>query len=334
MMNEIIDVEYREVIELSDKTTEELKTEANMLFSKMSVVANMGLMLMVETGQRLIILKERLGHGNWEPWAKENLNFSLRKANRMMRFAEKFEDENSVFFKSDNLTDIGISKVWALLAAPEEVAEEVVNNPELPDMTVKELEEEIRRLKDKNAGLEKELEDSADESLSLQSDLRTQIDQLTAELKIYQDTPVKSEETEKEIAELKAQLEKANTALEKEKEKTKKAKASIEEEKQKAADEAAKAAKEEALAKFKEDNKLLIASNQQAAEEIDRLQRLLENNSQPEIAEFKVHSDQLQKSFLSCRDCINKITDTEKSDKMRMALKTIMQQLIDSLEVK
>lgn len=333
-MNEIIDVEYREVIELSDKTTEELKTEANMLFSKMSVVANMGLMLMVETGQRLIILKERLGHGNWEPWAKENLNFSLRKANRMMRFAEKFEDENSVFFKSDNLTDIGISKVWALLAAPEEVAEEVVNNPELPDMTVKELEEEIRRLKDKNAGLEKELEDSADESLSLQSDLRTQIDQLTAELKIYQDTPVKSEETEKEIAELKAQLEKANTALEKEKEKTKKAKASIEEEKQKAADEAAKAAKEEALAKFKEDNKLLIASNQQAAEEIDRLQRLLENNSQPEIAEFKVHSDQLQKSFLSCRDCINKITDTEKSDKMRMALKTIMQQLIDSLEVK
>ena len=333
MTNEIIDVEYKEVIELSDKTTEELKTEANMLFSKMSVVANMGLMLMVETGQRLIILKERLGHGNWEPWAKENLNFSLRKANRMMKFAEKFEDENSVFFKSDNLTDIGISKVWALLAAPEEVAEEVVNNPELPDMTVKELEEEIRRLKEKNAGLEKEIKDSSDESLSLQSDLRSQIDQLAAELKIYQDTPARSEETEKEIEDLKAQVDKAKEQLEKEKKNTEKAKAGIEEAKQKAADEAAKAAKEEALARFKEDNKLLIDSNQQAAEEIDRLQRLLENNSQPEIAEFKVHSDQLQRSFLSCRDCIGKITDIEKSAKMRMALKTIMQLLIDSLEV-
>lgn len=333
MTNEIIDVEYKEVIELSDKTTEELKTEANMLFSKMSVVANMGLMLMVETGQRLIILKERLGHGNWEPWAKENLNFSLRKANRMMKFAEKFEDENSVFFKSDNLTDIGISKVWALLAAPEEVAEEVVNNPELPDMTVKELEEEIRRLKEKNAGLEKEIKDSSDESLSLQSDLRSQIDQLAAELKIYQDTPARSEETEKEIEDLKAQLDKAKEQLEKEKKNTEKAKAGIEEAKQKAADEAAKAAKEEALARFKEDNKLLIDSNQQAAEEIDRLQRLLENNSQPEIAEFKVHSDQLQRSFISCRDCIDNITDIEKAAKMRMALKTIMQQLIDSLEV-
>ena len=333
MTNEIIDVEYKEVIELSDKTTEELKTEANMLFSKMSVVANMGLMLMVETGQRLIILKERLGHGNWEPWAKENLNFSLRKANRMMKFAEKFEDENSVFFKSDNLTDIGISKVWALLAAPEEVAEEVVNNPELPDMTVKELEEEIRRLKEKNAGLEKEIKDSSDESLSLQSDLRSQIDQLAAELKIYQDTPARSEETEKEIEDLKAQLDKAKEQLEKEKKNTEKAKAGIEEAKQKAADEAAKAAKEEALARFKEDNRLLIDSNQQAAEEIDRLQRLLENNSQPEIAEFKVHSDQLQRSFISCRDCIDNITDIEKAAKMRMALKTIMQQLIDSLEV-
>ena len=333
MTNEIIDVEYKEVIELSDKTTEELKTEANMLFSKMSVVANMGLMLMVETGQRLIILKERLGHGNWEPWAKENLNFSLRKANRMMKFAEKFEDENSVFFKSDNLTDIGISKVWALLAAPEEVAEEVVNNPELPDMTVKELEEEIRRLKEKNAGLEKEIKDSSDESLSLQSDLRSQIDQLAAELKIYQDTPARSEETEKEIEDLKAQLDKAKEQLEKEKKNTEKAKAGIEEAKQKAADEAAKAAKEEALARFKEDNKLLIDSNQQAAEEIDRLQRLLENNSQPEIAEFKVHSDQLQRSFISCRDSIDNITDIEKAAKMRMALKTIMQQLIDSLEV-
>ena len=333
MTNEIIDVEYKEVIELSDKTTEELKTEANMLFSKMSVVANMGLMLMVETGQRLIILKERLGHGNWEPWAKENLNFSLRKANRMMKFAEKFEDENSVFFKSDNLTDIGISKVWALLAAPEEVAEEVVNNPELPDMTVKELEEEIRRLKEKNAGLEKEIKDSSDESLSLQSDLRSQIDQLAAELKIYQDTPARSEETEKEIEDLKAQLDKAKEQLEKEKKNTEKAKAGIEKAKQTAADEAAKAAKEEALARFKEDNKLLIDSNQQAAEEIDRLQRLLEHHSQPEIAEFTVHSDQLQRSFISCRDCIDNITDIETAAKMRMALKTIMQQLIDSLEV-
>lgn len=332
-MNEIIDVEYKKVINLSDKTTEELTAEANTLWNQMEAIGSIGIMMAAQAGRRLNVIKERLPHGEWESWAQNNLKFSLRKANNMMKLAEKTEDENSFFANPQSLADIGITKVWALLSAPEDVAKEVVENPDAAEMTTREFKEEIRRLKEKNAELKKELEDSADESQNLQSDLRTQIDQLVAELKIYEETPAKSEETEKEIADLKTQLEKANTTLEKEKEKAKKAKASIEEEKQKAADEAAKTAKEEALAKFKEDNKLLIESNQQAAEEIDRLQRLLENNSQPEIAEFKVHSDQLQKSFLSCRDCIGKITDIEKAAKMRMAIKTIMQQLIDTLEV-
>lgn len=332
-MNEIIDVEYKEVINLSDKTTEELTAEANTLWNQMEAIGSIGIMMAAQAGRRLNVIKERLPHGEWESWAQNNLKFSLRKANNMMKLAEKTEDENSFFANPQSLADIGITKVWALLSAPEDVAKEVVENPDAAEMTTREFKEEIRRLKEKNAELKKELEDSADESQNLQSDLRTQIDQLTAELKIYEETPAKSEETEKEIADLKTQLEKANTALEKEKKNMEKAKASIEEEKQKAADEAAKTAKEEAFAKFKEDNKLLIESNWQAAEEIDRLQRLLENNSQPEIAEFKVHSDQLQKSFISCRDCIGKITDIEKAAKMRMAIKTIMQQLIDSLEV-
>ena len=332
-MNEIIDVECKDVTELADKSTDTLKTETNTLWEQMEAIGAIGMVMAAEAGKRLNIIKSRLQHGEWEDWAKNNLKFSLRKANNMMKLAEKTEDQNSIFANPQSFADIGISKVYALLGASDEVAEEVMNNPELPDMTVKELEEKIRLLKEKNAGLEKEMKETADESLSLQESLRAQIDQLTAELKIYEETPAKSEETEKEISDLKTQLEKANTALEKEKKNMEKAKASIEEEKQKAADEAAKAAKEEALAKFKEDNKLLIESNQQAAEEIDRLQRLLENNSQPEIAEFKVHSDQLQKSFLSCRDCIGKITDIEKAAKMRMAIKTIMQQLIDSLEV-
>lgn len=332
-MNEIIDVEYKEVIDLSDKTTEELTAEANTLWNQMEAIGSIGIMMAAQAGRRLNVIKERLPHGEWESWAKNNLKFSLRKANNMMKLAEKTEDENSLFANPQTFADIGISKVYALLGASDDIVEEVINNPETPDLTVKELEEEIRRLKEKNAGLEEEIKTSADESLSLQESLRAQINQLHAEIKAYEETPAKTEETEKEIADLKTQLEKANTALEKEKEKTKKAKASIEEEKQKAADEATKTAKEEALAKFKEDNKLLIASNQQAAEEIDRLQRLLKNNSQPEIAEFKVHSDQLQKSFISCQDCIGKITDFEKAAKMRMAIKTIMQQLIDSLEV-
>lgn len=330
-MNEVIDAEYTEITDLSEKSTEELKAEANMLFSKMSVVANMGLMLMVETGQRLNVLKARMGHGNWEPWARENLNFSLRKANRMMKFAEKFEDENSVFFKSDNLTDIGISKVWALLAAPEEVAEEVVKNPELPDMTVKELETEIRRLKEKNQNLTENMEASEEESKQREMQLRKQMEELEAEIQIYREAPAKSEESEKEIARLQAELEKAKVAAkkekkkaEKEKEESRKLQENLEAEKKKAAEEAAQFAVEKANAKFEEDNRLLIESNRQAAEEIDRLQKLQENSQ--EVAEFKVHSDQLQASFLRCLACAQKV-DGQLAENMKAALRTVMEQL-------
>ena len=216
-MNEIIDVECKDVTELADKSTDTLKTETNTLWEQMEAIGAIGMVMAAEAGKRLNIIKSRLQHGEWEDWAKNNLKFSLRKANNMMKLAEKTEDQNSIFANPQSFADIGISKVYALLGASDEVAEEVINNPELPDMTVKELEEKIRLLKEKNAGLEKEMKETADESLSLQESLRAQIDQLTAELKIYEETPAKSEETEKEIADLKAQLEKAKDKLEREK---------------------------------------------------------------------------------------------------------------------
>lgn len=339
-MNEVIDVEYTEITDLSEKSTEELKIEVNMLFSKMDVIANMGLMLMVETGQRLNVLKARLGHGNWEPWAKENLNFSLRKANYMMKYASKVADENSVFFKNANFADIGISKVWALLGAPEEVAEEVLQNPELPDMTVKELETEIRRLKEKNQNLTENMEAAEEESKQRELQLRKQMEELEAEIQIYKEAPAKSEESEKEIARLQTELEKARATAEKEKEKANKEKEaaqklqeSLEAEKQKAAEEAAQFAVEKANAKFEEDNRMLIESNRQAAEEIDRLQKLQENSQ--DVAEFKVKSDMLQQNFLACKLSVSKVAeaDPERAGKMRQALKMVLENLMKQLEV-
>ena len=69
---------------------------------------------------------------------------------------------------------------------------------------------------------------------------------------------------------------------------------------------------------------MLIESNRQAAEEIDRLQKLQENSQ--EVAEFKVHSDQLQASFLRCLSCAQKV-DGKLAENMKAALRTVMEQL-------
>lgn len=330
-MNEVIDVEYTEITDLSEKSTEELAAEANTLWNQMEAIGNLGLMMAAQAGQRLNVIKSRLAHGQWEDWAKSNLQFSVRKANRMMALAEKMSDENSLFAKTTTLSDIGISKVWALLGAPEEVAEEVIKNPNATEMSVREFQEEIRRLKDENAGLKAKGEETADQLDAAGDKLveaEKQIKELEAEIQIYKEAPAKSEESEKEIARLQAELEKARASAEKEKEESRKLQENLEAEKKKAAEEAAQFAVEKANTKFEEDNRLLIESNRQAAEEINRLQKLQENSQ--EVAEFKVHSDQLQASFLKCLSCTQKV-DGQLAENMKSALRTVMEQLANRI---
>ena len=332
-MNEIVDVEYTEITDLTEKTTEELAAEANTLWNQMEAIGNIGLMMAAQAGQRLNVIKSRLAHGQWEDWCANNLKFSLVKANRMMKLAGKMKEKDGLFSNPSTLKGLGISKIWALLAAPEEVAEEVVANPDLSDMTVKELETEIRRLKEQKAGLEESIEQITAAGTETELAMQKRVSELEAEIQIYKEAPAKSGESEKEISRLQAELEKAQAAVEKEKKKaekekeeSRKLKDSLENEKQKAAEDAAQAAMKVAERKFEKDNQMLIESNQQAAEEIDRLHRLQANSQ--EVAEFKVHSDQLQASFLRCLSCAQNVEDPAQAEKMKTALRTVMEQLI------
>ena len=333
-MNEVIDVEYTEITDLSEKSTEELAAEANTLWNQMEAIGNLGLMMAAQAGQRLNVIKSRLAHGQWEDWAKSNLQFSLRKANNMMKLAAKLEDENSIFAKTQTFADIGISKVWELLGAPEEVAEEMIKKPETAEMSARGFKEEIRRLKEKNQNLTENMEASEEENRQRELQLRKQMEELEAEIQIYKEAPAKSEESEKEIARLQAELDKARAAAEKEKKKAEKEKEesrklqeNMEAEKKKAAEEAAQFAVEKANAKFEEDNRLLIESNRHAAEEIDRLQRLQKNSE--DVATFGVISKQMQINFEACLDCIEKMTskNPQLAENMKAALRTVMGQL-------
>ncbi len=326
-MGDIIDVEYKEVVDLESLTTEELKNGANLYWSQMELLGKMGIELAARAGKNLNVIKSRIGHGGWEDWCNENLRFSKRKAERMMKLAKKIETENGVFANPKTLSDIEISKVWAILEAPEEVAEKVMENPGMPDMSVRELKDEIKRLKEEKQGLETEMEAIAENREEVQAELKAEIDRLKAELA---GQPVADPAA---LAEKEKELQKMQDKLAKEKEKSKKLKESVDAEKEKAAAEARTKAEEDAKAKVSEDMRLLQQSNREAAEEIERLTRKLDNNSNVEVATFKVHADQLQKAFGSCAESIvtMETEDTEQAEKMRCALKQIMTQMIERI---
>ena len=327
---EIVNVEYHESEELDEKSTEELTEKANTLYQQMQLIGTLGIQVAAQAGQCLTVIKERVGHGNWGDWCKQNLQFSERKAQNMMKLSAEMHGKNSIFANPQTFADIEISKVYELLSAPEEVQKAMIENPEAEDMNVREFKDEIRRLKEELA--EERAKKKINESEEELAQAKKRIEELTKELNLH--SSEKSEaEWQKELDSLKSEIEKETKKAAKAAEKLKAAQSEMERKAEAAAEEAVEKAKKEAAEKFKEENKILIDSNRQAAEEIDRLQKRLENNTQPEIAGFKIHADQLQQSFNACMESAKRIesSDAAQAQKMRTALKTIMQKLQESI---
>lgn len=306
-MENIIKTEYMTEEDLNAKTTEALTAETNTIYWQMEAIGSVGIMMAAQAGKRLTVIKGRLQHGEWEEWAKNNLSFSVRKANRMMALAEKTEEENTLFSNPTTLSDLGISKVWALLSAPEDVAEAAASNPDAQEMSVKEFQKEIRRLTEEKEALK---------------NAEKEAEALRAELAATKD--------DKTIEDLRRKLET-------EKEKNKKQKESAKAETNRAVKEAEVKAAEKAEAaaaeKFAKETEELKNSYMEAVERADKLERRLANSSNTDLAEFKVYVDQLQKDFSSCAEAISKvgISDEEQATNMKKALTTVMETMLKSL---
>ena len=327
---EIINAEYKEIKELDEKSTEELTEKTNTLYQQMQMIGAYGLQLAAEAGRCLTVIKERVGHGNWEEWCKTNLEFSPRKASRMMKLASEMENPTSIFANRTTLSDIEISKVYVLLAAPEEVQKAVLDDPKMEEMNVREFQEEIKRLKAELA--DERAKEQADNSAEELEAAEQKIEELSEQVKILQEGKTKAE-WEREVEDLQKKIE---TEAQKAKEaarKLKEAKAAAAAEAEKAAAAAAEKAKSEAKAEAKaeaEKETAKLSEDYAAARaEIEKLEKKLANSASAEIAEFKVKADQLQQDFKACKKCADEMSekDPDQAAKMRAALKAVMQML-------
>ena len=104
---------------------------------------------MLEIGRRLIEAKAQLQHGEWKDWLEGKVEFSVRTAQRFMKIAEGYKE-------NDTVTLLGTRKALALLAFEDSEREEFlaekhdVNGEEktVAQMTSAELEEAIRLRKE------------------------------------------------------------------------------------------------------------------------------------------------------------------------------------------
>ena len=230
---EIINAEYREIVDLDEKSTEELTEKANTLYQQMQLIGAVGIQMAADAGRCLTKIKERIGHGNWGDWCKRNLEFSERKAQNMMKLAAEMHEKNGIFSNPQTFADIEISKVYALLAAPEEVQKAVLDDPKMEEASVREFQDEIKRLKAELAAerAKEQVDTSAEELAAAEQKIK----ELSAQVKILQEGKTKAE-WEREVEDLQKKIEAEAQKVKDAAKKLKEAKAAAAAEAEKAAE--------------------------------------------------------------------------------------------------
>lgn len=108
-----------------------------------------------EIGKRLIEVKNGLPHGAFYDWLEANVDCSKRQAQNMMSLYEEYGRGD----RAQTFADLSVSKAIALLAAPEEMREEMVENGTADELSVRQLKEEIQRQKEALDGTQQTIAD-------------------------------------------------------------------------------------------------------------------------------------------------------------------------------
>lgn len=303
-----------------------------------------------EIGARLLEAKEQVGHGNWIAWCEENLNYTPRQAQNFIKIHENYRDENSPYANTKMSSHLSISKALALLQVPEDEVEKFAEENDIENMTVKKLESEIKKWKNRAASLDAYLEDikKAHEKLQAQKEEKEAalaekneiIAHLDDELELMKESqadPDKITLLEKQLAAEQVAAEKAKEALEKEKEETEaKIQAAITEKKEALRKEAEQAQAEKIKATeaaVAERVKAVEESKQVLEEKLAETQKKLALSNNADITAVKIKMDLIQKTFMEVDIAIENIglEDKEQESKLRDATKQILQSLIDRL---
>ena len=339
-----IDVTFQTEISIENKSTEQLTAEVNVRYHQAEGLASMSAMMLADAGRRLIEIKGRIPHGQFETWCADNLEFSKSKAEKMMKLAERVADENSLFSKTETFTDIGISRVWALLAAPEEVAAEVIETNDVESMTVRELKAELARVKEEKEAAERKAEmidhnndDIRKELASMQRKLsETVSEEEFAEMQAAaqaqkEDLTKELSEAKAEAADIQAKLDKAKEDLKKQKAKQKDLEAARDEEVKKAIEGKTAEIEEQAAARARESSQELLDRTQRQVgdlqEYIAKLEAEKAKLSNTSLMEFKVYVDQLQDIYFKICDIITEENQRDEATgaKMQTALQKIVE---------
>lgn len=290
----------------------------------------------LKIGERLCEAKELLGHGEFLPWIKDEFGWTDRTAQKLMAVYREFGDSQKSLFgpeiNTKTYSDLPVSKLYLLISVPESEREDFVKENNVAEISVREMEKLLREKKeaeDESREAHAELDKLADKYAALSAAASEQEKELKA---AQADVSASIEAAKKEAA---AEAEKARRAAEK-------AQKAAEAEAKKARDEAEAAKKD--LQQLRDNPEIpqevmdkLKAQFGKAAEEAEARAREAEAKlkvADPDVAMFKLHFDNLQKTAASMAQLIIKMKQSgnaDMADKLSRAACAVLERVKEEL---
>ena len=305
---------------------------------------------LIEIGRLLVEAKSMVPHGEWGKYLEERVNYSQSTANNYMKLYQEYGDNQESFFNSlsnsqafGNLT---YTQAIALLALPAEERQEFAENNDVADMSTRQLEQAIRERNEERAARERaeELAEKAKQDLLAQEKATAAEKDNVARLRDLQvkakgeanAANEKVEKLQKQLEKAKANEKAAKEALAKAQENPEIPESMMESLRQQVATEAAQKATEDLQKQLDAANKAKEAAErnaEQAEQKLVAAQKQLQLSS-PDAAVFKTLFGQVQEDFNRLQGALLKVqqADPETGEKLRKAVKTLLDKLIDDLE--
>lgn len=119
-----------EVLEIKLLTLEILQLKKNMIQNTIML------------GIKLKQVKESLGHGEWIPWLENEVDISIRTAQKFIKIAIEFKD-----ITTKATSHLGSEKLYILTALPKDEREQFIANNLVERMSTRQLTQSVKFIK-------------------------------------------------------------------------------------------------------------------------------------------------------------------------------------------
>lgn len=201
-MNDIINAEST-VQEI--RTAENIAIEINTIKKQTQKVM---LSASIEIGRRLAEAKSLVPHGAWGDWLEQNVNYSERTAQNLIKIYDQYSDKgmDALFGNDlDAFAELSYTQAVALLALPTvDERKEFVETHDMETMSTRELQEAIKAQKaaeDEAAHLKEKLKAEKEKSRKLQDEADIQNGNLRETQKRLQEKTEEAEQLQRDLDE-------------------------------------------------------------------------------------------------------------------------------------